>query len=135
MPMRMVSSALASCRVTNCAIKTKRNMLIALVIMAFLQGGSLYYSRTQRKPWGVGSSSKCRRRARDCLFFVTLPQLCQNYMTLCVRIGKIDRLIAFFPFQLAPDGGWCFSKSVGRGIRFWCDLVQGVSAILCNSRC
>ena len=23
---------------------------------------------------------------------VTLLQLCQNYMTLCVRIGKIDRL-------------------------------------------
>ena len=23
---------------------------------------------------------------------LTLPQLCQNYMTLCVRIGKIDRL-------------------------------------------
>ena len=23
---------------------------------------------------------------------LTLPQLCQNYMSLCVRIGKIDRL-------------------------------------------
>jgi hypothetical protein len=23
---------------------------------------------------------------------LTLPQLCQNYMPLCVRIGKIDRL-------------------------------------------
>jgi hypothetical protein len=23
---------------------------------------------------------------------LTLPQLCQNYMTLCVRIGKTDRL-------------------------------------------
>jgi hypothetical protein len=23
---------------------------------------------------------------------ITLPQLCQNYMTLYVRIGKIDRL-------------------------------------------
>jgi carotenoid cleavage dioxygenase-like enzyme len=23
---------------------------------------------------------------------ITLPQLCQNYMSLCVRIGKIDRL-------------------------------------------
>jgi hypothetical protein len=22
---------------------------------------------------------------------LTLPQLCQNYMPLCVRIGKIDR--------------------------------------------
>jgi hypothetical protein len=25
---------------------------------------------------------------------LTLPQLCQNYMLLCVRIGKIDRLKA-----------------------------------------
>jgi hypothetical protein len=23
---------------------------------------------------------------------LTLPQLCQNYMSLCVRIGNIDRL-------------------------------------------
>ena len=41
---------------------------------------------------------------------ITLPQLCLNYMTL--RIGNIDRLIAFFPFQLAPDGGQCFCEFV-----------------------
>jgi hypothetical protein len=23
---------------------------------------------------------------------LTLPQLCQNYLSLCVRIGKIDQL-------------------------------------------
>jgi hypothetical protein len=28
------------------------------------------------------------------LHAVTLPQLCQNYSALCVRIGKIDRLEA-----------------------------------------
>jgi hypothetical protein len=49
---------------------------------------------------GIGSPGKVENNGIQTVLILqfnngmdlTLPQLCQNYMSLCVRIGKIDRL-------------------------------------------
>src|SRR5215469_7346886 len=99
MPTRMVSSAMASSRVTNCAIKTKRKTLIALVIMSFLQGGSLYYSRHSANR-GVSALRQNADVEPETAFF---SLLCHNFArTIChyvYELVKSTGLLLFFRFN------------------------------------
>ena len=67
-------------------------------VSSFVSGsasnGGMPRSKSRTYPHARMVSSACDAQTFEEMRQITLPQLCPNYMALCVRIGKIDRLRA-----------------------------------------